>query len=653
MMKFNKWKLIFLCFMIVFTGIASFKLVHAMDTKAKALPKKGELQIQKLDEDTSLPIEGASLKLVEDTTNTVVEEWVSDTSIKTIEVELNKTYRLVEEQPAKGYEKSEDVVIQPDKDIIIDINGVQNNVPTKIYKGLRNNSIRYVTDGTDFQVVYCLNHDFYNPNNADFLNTFNIDDPQYPHYLHYSLRGMSDDMLYEYQKVKFNKNGMANLLLAAYPNNIDGLQEKYSLTNDAAYAKTQSLIDNILAGNLNDQTVGNYAPEQSKYYNELLDIYKNPSIPDAEAYIDLYAWIPKTGTPPKVDPDNDRYQMLAGITNFYAKYNTKVVSKSKKAPTISVSVEKVWDDTIQADHTHDEVNVQLYENGVASGNPVVLNASNGWKHTWDNLLQSSTWTVDEVQVKDGYVKKVDSQQNNYTITNTQIVGSLEIIKEDADTKHVLQGAIFEVFDEQGKSLGTITTDTQGKAQMQLAYGKYKVKEIHAPSGYQLTNKVYDFTIRQQSEKVQLTITNKKETIEEDKPVTDIESDNNDTNDENEVSKDESTPNNNQDEILNENESLYENESNDKDDDVVIEENESSNDNVLREEETKNEQQEQSNREENTSKNNEIKKEEKQEKEKETVQTSDTTKIYIWWLILTCSMLIVTCGCKYNLNKNKR
>lgn len=634
-----------------------------MDTKAKSLPKKRELQIQKLDEDTSLPIEGASLKLVEDATDTVIEEWVSDTTIKTIEVELNKTYRLVEVQPASGYEKSKDIIIQPDKDIVIENGNIQTTQPNQVYVGFRYDSVRYVTDGFNPQVVYCINKNLKNPDATLDLVNFDINNKTYPQYLHYSLKGIDDILLNTHQSKSVDKNGLANVLLAGYPNDMFGYKDTYSMTNSSAYSNTQNLIYAILEGSEKEQATtglpGQEYVNEANYYNNLLSVYRNKPIENADAFVDIYAWIQGTGTPETNDPDKKNYQMLAGITNFYTTYTTKVESKSKKAPTTSVSVEKVWDDTIQVDHTHDEVSVQLYENGIASGNPVVLNASNGWKHTWDNLLQSSIWTVDEVQVKDGYVKKVDNQQNNFTITNTQIVGLLEITKEDADTKQVLQGAIFEVFDEHAQSMGTITTDVNGKGTMQLPYGKYQMKEIQAPTGYQLSNDVYDVEIDQQGKQVYLTIMNKKEHQDDEKPVVDNESDD-ETMDDNQ---------NNINNVLdseNFGDEHMTNESTDKDYQEQIESNKgqqnigmddttTSNDFVTNQGATQfnTEQQLQNNKEEGLSQDKTKNKAKENTVEKEVVQTSDTTKIYVWWIFLACSMLIVTCSYKYKLNKNKR
>lgn len=334
--------------------------------------------------------------------------------------------------------------------------------------------------------------------------------------------------------------------------------------------------------------------------------------------------------------------MLAGITNFYPSYLTSVKAKAKKVVTTSVTVKKKWDDTILVDHTHDEVSVQLYENGVESGNPVVLNEANNWEHRWDNLPQTSNWTVDEIQGKQGYEKSISQQQNDVVITNKQIVGTLDIVKEDADTKQVLQGAMFEVFDEQGKSVGVVTTDDQGKAQIQLAYGKYQVKEKQAPSGYQLSQVVHQVEITKQDQTVVLHIANEKEDIKNDVVGDATDNDITDKEEIDEEVKDEQGDTVLEDDIVNE----------DKEDfniDSSIKE-ELKDEDLKQENVVENNEDSMITKEENVSS---TKKKEVTQSKTESVETSDQTIMNIWWLLLTCSMLVIVCAFKYQLNHNRR
>ena len=90
----------------------------------------------------------------------------------------------------------------------------------------------------------------------------------------------------------------------------------------------------------------------------------------------------------------------------------------------SVSVSKVWvEDRAVVRPT--EIKVQLLKNGNAEGAPVVLNDSNGWKYTWNNLDRYDNWSVKEIDVPSGYTTtyaNTGNVDNGYVceITNTLI-----------------------------------------------------------------------------------------------------------------------------------------------------------------------------------------------------------------------------------------
>lgn len=75
------------------------------------------------------------------------------------------------------------------------------------------------------------------------------------------------------------------------------------------------------------------------------------------------------------------------------------------------------------------------------------------------------------------------------------IGSITIRKLDANTKSLVAGAVFEVFDSNGNSRGTMTTDMNGLATIDgLVYGKYTVVEKEPAFGYQSNEKVYEVTL---------------------------------------------------------------------------------------------------------------------------------------------------------------
>jgi|GEM_PF-1227560 len=98
--------------------------------------------------------------------------------------------------------------------------------------------------------------------------------------------------------------------------------------------------------------------------------------------------------------------------------------------TISVRVTKIW----QGEGTHPQsVQVQLYKDGTAQGTPATLSSANNWTRTWSGLEKGHVWTVDEINVPEGYTKTISGDAvNGFVITNTKgavpETGSLTITK---------------------------------------------------------------------------------------------------------------------------------------------------------------------------------------------------------------------------------
>lgn len=117
------------------------------------------------------------------------------------------------------------------------------------------------------------------------------------------------------------------------------------------------------------------------------------------------------------------------LTNTYAPEKT------------SVSVTKAWNDANNQDGLRpDSVQVQLFANGQALGNPVELTAATGWSHTWGNLDKKAdgtdiAYTVQEVGEVKGYTSAVTGDAaTGFTATNTHEVEktSVSVSKEWAD-----------------------------------------------------------------------------------------------------------------------------------------------------------------------------------------------------------------------------
>ena len=134
-------------------------------------------------------------------------------------------------------------------------------------------------------------------------------------------------------------------------------------------------------------------------------------------------------------------------------------------------------------------------------------------------LPYGEYTLIETKAPDGYelsldliVVEVNSETEVYkTITNTKILGNINILKVDSADENVkLQGAVFEVKDSEGDVVDTITTDENGVgASKELPYGSYTVQEVSAPSGYKLLEEVENVTISLNGQTIELTFENTK------------------------------------------------------------------------------------------------------------------------------------------------
>ncbi|HHZ9472746.1 MSCRAMM family protein [Enterococcus faecalis] len=97
-----------------------------------------------------------------------------------------------------------------------------------------------------------------------------------------------------------------------------------------------------------------------------------------------------------------------------------------------------------------------------------------------------------------------------SMTNKLTPGGVVLTKTDKETGEVLQGAVFELQDKDGKVLQSgLTTDASGKiAVNDLVPGDYQLVETQAPTGYNLNATPVTFTIEKgQTEVVQVGLTN--------------------------------------------------------------------------------------------------------------------------------------------------
>lgn len=142
----------------------------------------------------------------------------------------------------------------------------------------------------------------------------------------------------------------------------------------------------------------------------------------------------------------DEVEIPAGYEKEVTNKETKFIITNTHVPDVTkISVKKVWDDNNDQDGIRPTtIKVQLYADGKASGRTVELSENNNWKYTWNNLSKQKAgedivYTVDEVEVPDGYIKTVTSKGTAFTITNTHTPGTTAVkvtkIWKDSNDKY--------------------------------------------------------------------------------------------------------------------------------------------------------------------------------------------------------------------------
>ena len=112
----------------------------------------------------------------------------------------------------------------------------------------------------------------------------------------------------------------------------------------------------------------------------------------------------------------------AGYRPSYEAYN---ITNHYKPEVTTFEVRKVWNDQNDQDKLRpSQIQVQLYANGKAFGEPVTLKADNDWRHVFADLAKYQegkevVYTVEEVAVPSGYsVTSSQTGVNQVTLTNT-------------------------------------------------------------------------------------------------------------------------------------------------------------------------------------------------------------------------------------------
>lgn len=129
-----------------------------------------------------------------------------------------------------------------------------------------------------------------------------------------------------------------------------------------------------------------------------------------------------------------------------------------------------------------------------------------------DATQLYEYKVEEINVPDKY-RTPDAQTITLTYGQTAEVrfynqiarGTLEILKVDHDGVTPLEGAKFEITDDNNNVIATKTSGPDGKIKVEsILYGQYHWSEVEAPKGYDLDDTVHDFAIEYDEQVVEVT-----------------------------------------------------------------------------------------------------------------------------------------------------
>ena len=129
-----------------------------------------------------------------------------------------------------------------------------------------------------------------------------------------------------------------------------------------------------------------------------------------------------------------------------------------------------------------------------------------------------TYYFKEAEAPEGYIMDdtmykftVDAENRTFykTVTNIRYKGTLLIVKTD-DANTPIEGVEFEITDENGNVVTTLTTNNLGRAGVaNLPYGKYYYQETKAPDNVIMDTQKHEFSITENNQVIRKDIVNER------------------------------------------------------------------------------------------------------------------------------------------------
>lgn len=193
------------------------------------------------------------------------------------------------------------------------------------------------------------------------------------------------------------------------------LNRHYSYTDKHGVTSTYSEPGEIQYG-VKDESIsynpGNYTTVE-EYPGVVFD-FKSGTVTNNNVQLEAFA----TSESRSLTLENRNLYIVDLYYSYAEEYEPpKPIDPDTGDDDVDIFVSKVWKDD-GSDLRPDSISVQLYRNGKAYGDEVTLSENNNWRYTWSGLKDGYTWTVEEVDVPDGYVSEASRVGNRWIITNT-------------------------------------------------------------------------------------------------------------------------------------------------------------------------------------------------------------------------------------------